>query len=90
MFLHTRARFDGAHGYERTAQVDLSNQPSFTMNTTSAAHLVALIGAVASFAGATQLTSADISGFLNVLGAIVAIFGVVVAHFAHKSEIAAS
>jgi hypothetical protein len=35
----------------------------------------------------TNLTTSDISGFVNVVGAIIAIFGVIVAHFAHRSAV---
>jgi hypothetical protein len=38
--------------------------------------------------GATKLAPADISGFVNVIGTIVAMGAVVVANIAHRSEMA--
>jgi hypothetical protein len=59
------------------------------MSATTSAHIVAFLGALLALSGATGVTPTDISGFVNVVGAIVAMGAVLVAHLAHKSEIAA-
>jgi hypothetical protein len=58
------------------------------MSSTGYAHLTGFIGALMAFAGSTGLTSADIAGFMNVVGAIVALVSIIVAHFTHKTAIA--
>ena len=58
------------------------------MSTVTSANIVAFLGALFALLGATGITPTDISGFVNVVGAIVAMGAVIVSHIAHKSEMA--
>ncbi len=58
------------------------------MSTVTSANIVAFLGALFALLGATGITPTDIAGFVNVVGAIVAMGAVIVSHIAHKSEMA--
>jgi hypothetical protein len=66
------------------------NRAPFQQTAGASGHIVAFLGALFSLLGATGVTSSDISGFVNVVGAIVAMGAVLAAHIAHKSEAASN
>lgn len=60
------------------------------MNNPGTANLVGGISALLTLAGLTGVTSADVSGFVTVVGSIVSLGAFIWSHIAHKNAVSAA
>lgn len=59
------------------------------MDTTTTANIVAFFGTVFTLLGVSGVTSADVSGFVNVIVGLITLASILVGHIAHKNAVAA-
>ncbi len=60
------------------------------MTSVAKANSVGFISALLVLGGLTGVTSADVTGFVNVILGIVTLVSIVWSHFAHKAEVTAA
>ena len=63
---------------------------TYYMNNVAVANSVGALSALLTLAGITGVTSADVSGFVTVLGALISFIAFIWSHIAHKSALAAA
>lgn len=59
------------------------------MDQTSVAHTIGIVSSLIVALGVTGITSQDLTGFMNVVFALISLGSFVWAHFAHKSAVTA-